>query len=268
MSIDVASAAPSTDAGAGIGATVRVPAARASTPVPAARGDALELVVRAQQGDREAFVHLYESYVDAVHSYIQFKVRDRHLAEDLTADVFLRAWRNIDRYRWQGVDFGAWLIVIARNRIADHFKSARVRREQAVEEVRDQPQLSSREDPEGAALASEVRDILQQAIRFLSDDHQEVLFLRFTCDLSINETAVAMRRTEAAVKALQYRALRALAKLVKPALDGAETSPAARSSARPRRPRSTPRTHGVGSGLDGLDLAARPEVPAMEPCLS
>lgn len=265
MSIDVAPLAPSAAAPSGVGTAVPASADR----VPAGGGEALELVNRAQRGDREAFVRLYESYLDSVHSYIQFKVRDPHLAEDLTADVFLRAWRSIDRYRWQGVDFGAWLIVIARNRIADHFKSARVRREQTVDEVREVPSTSSREDPERAALSSELGDFLQQAMLFLSDDHQEVLFLRFTCDLSITETSAAMQRTEAAVKALQYRALRALAKLVKSALEDDESSRSAPSTrTRPRRRRTPTRTHVTAPALGGLDLAPLPDQTVLEPCLS
>lgn len=61
--------------------------------------EVVELVVRAQRGDGEAFARLYDRYVTMVHAYIQHKVRDRHLAEDLTADVFLRALRGLSSFR-------------------------------------------------------------------------------------------------------------------------------------------------------------------------
>ncbi|MDP8927112.1 MAG: RNA polymerase subunit sigma-24, partial [Actinomycetota bacterium] len=79
--------------------------------------EVVDLVARAQRGDGDAFALLYDRYVEQVHAYIHHKVRDRHLAEDLTADVFLRALRGLSSFRWQGVDIGAWLATIARNRV-------------------------------------------------------------------------------------------------------------------------------------------------------
>lgn len=175
----------------------------------------VELVGRAQRGDGDAFAQLYDRYVDQVYSYVQHKVHDRHTAEDLTSDVFLRALRNLPSFRWQGVDIGAWLVTIARNRVTDHFKSARVRLERAAEEIRDRPGHYSPDDPERAAIAHNLAELLDRAMDLLKDDHREVVFLRFVQDLSVAETAAVMGRTEGAVKALQYRALRALAEIVR-----------------------------------------------------
>lgn len=176
--------------------------------------EVVDLVRRAQQGDGEAFACIYDRYVDQIFGFICHKVRDRQLAEDLTSDVFLRALRNVERFQWQGVDIGAWLVTIARNRVTDHFKSARARLERPVEEIHDQPMVGD-DHPEHTLLARDLAASLQQAMDKLKGDHREVLFLRFVQGLSVAETASALDRTDGAVKALQYRALRALAEIVK-----------------------------------------------------
>lgn len=176
--------------------------------------EVVDLVARAQRGDGEAFARIYDRYLDQIYGFIHYKVRDRQLAEDLTADVFLRAFRNVSSFRWQGVDLGAWLTTIARNRVTDHFKSARTRLERPVEEIRDGATLNA-EHPEEALLARDLAGALEQAMQRLKDGHREVVFLRFMQGLSVAETAQAMQRTEGAVKALQYRALHALAEVVR-----------------------------------------------------
>jgi RNA polymerase sigma-70 factor, ECF subfamily len=174
-----------------------------------------DLVARAQEGDGEAFAALYDRYVDQVYGFVLRRVRSTELAEDLTSDVFLRALRRIDGFRWQGVDIGAWLMTIARNRVMDHYKSARTRLEHVADEVDDQPVSGGRDDPEQAALAQDMSEALQLAMDELSDDHREILALRFVQGLSVEESAAAMGRSQGAIKALQYRALRALAALMK-----------------------------------------------------
>jgi RNA polymerase sigma-70 factor, ECF subfamily len=177
--------------------------------------EVVDLVSRAQGGDSEAFAALYDRYVDQVYGFVIRKVGNRPLAEDLTSDVFLRALRSISRFSWQGVDIGAWLMTIARNRITDHFKSARARLEQPTDEMSDEPVSGGEDDPEQAALAGDVGAALHLAMDLLADDHREVLDLRFVQGLSVAESAAAMDRTDGAIKALQYRAVRALAQIIK-----------------------------------------------------
>lgn len=178
--------------------------------------EVVDLVERAKAGDGQAFAALYDRYVDQIFGFIYNKVRDRHLAEDLTSDVFLRALRGLPNFTWQGVDLGAWLTTIARNRVTDHFKSARARLERPADELHDDPEFAvPPELPESAVLAQDLTATLDKAMDRLSEDHREVLFLRFTQSMSVSETAVAMERTDGAIKALQYRALRALAEIVR-----------------------------------------------------
>ncbi|GAA1648359.1 ECF subfamily RNA polymerase sigma factor, BldN family [Catellatospora bangladeshensis] len=174
------------------------------------------LVERAQQGDAEAFGLIYDRYVDTVFRFIYFRVGNRPLAEDLTSDTFLRALKRISSFTWQGRDLGAWLVTIARNLVADHFKSGRYRLEVTTGDVLD----ADREDrgPEGSpetAVVDHITNVaLLTAVKQLNPEQQECIVLRFLQGFSVAETAQAMGKNEGAIKALQYRAVRALARLL------------------------------------------------------
>ncbi|MEV5817971.1 ECF subfamily RNA polymerase sigma factor, BldN family [Micromonospora harpali] len=175
-----------------------------------------KLVERAQAGEAEAFGLIYDRYVDTVFRFVYFRVGNRQLAEDLTSDTFLRALKRIGSFTWQGRDLGAWLVTIARNLVADHFKSGRYRLEVTTGDVLD----ADREDrgPEGSPEAAVVEHItnvaLLTAVKQLNPEQQECIVLRFLQGFSVAETARAMGKNEGAIKALQYRAVRALARLL------------------------------------------------------
>jgi RNA polymerase sigma-70 factor (ECF subfamily) len=174
------------------------------------------LVERAQAGESEAFGLIYDRYVDTVFRFVYFRVGNRQLAEDLTSDTFLRALKRIGSFTWQGRDLGAWLVTIARNLVADHFKSGRYRLEVTTGDVLD----ADREDrgPEGSPEAAVVDHItnvaLLTAVKQLNPEQQECIVLRFLQGFSVAETAQTMGKNEGAIKALQYRAVRALARLL------------------------------------------------------
>jgi RNA polymerase sigma-70 factor, ECF subfamily len=179
--------------------------------------EVVSLVDRAKSGDAAAFADLYDRYVDQVFAYIYRRVGHRQLAEDLVGDVFLRAYRRLSSFQWQGVDLGAWIITIARNRVHDHFKSARFRLERTTDEVRDDPRTiqQASDDPERVTMGRDLARSLGQALERLKPEHREVIELRFIHDLSVAETAAVLERSVGATKALQYRALRSLAAEVK-----------------------------------------------------
>lgn len=168
------------------------------------------LVDLAKGGDSEAFGQLYDHYADQVFRYIYYRVGSRPLAEDLTADAFVRALRALPRFTWQGSDFGAWLTTIARNLITDHFKSSRTKREFVADEVPDSD--DTRDGPEQEVLTNDANQALMDALRTLPDDQQECLVSRFLLERSIAETAALMDRSPGAIKQLQLRAIRTLAK--------------------------------------------------------
>ncbi|MEV0582978.1 sigma-70 family RNA polymerase sigma factor [Nonomuraea sp. NPDC050310] len=190
----------------------------ATAPRPselAVREDDLRtLVLRAKTGDSDAFGTLYDRYLDLVYRYIYFRVGSHALAEDLTSETFLRALRRIADFTWQGRDFGAWLVTIARNLVTDHYKSGRYRLEIPTGEVLDVP-LDGAHIPENAVVTALVNDRLLRAVRDLNPEQQECVVLRFLHGLSLAETALIMGKKSGAIKALQFRAVRALARALK-----------------------------------------------------
>lgn len=175
-----------------------------------------DLVARAQDGDPSAFGEIYDRYSETVYRYIYFRVNNAQLAEDLASETFLRALRRISSFSWQGRAFGAWLVTIARNLVVDHFKSGRYRLEIVKPDVlgTDSPETDPTTSPETAALEKLTNATLLTAVKKLNPDQQECIVLRFLQGFTVAETARTMGKNEGAVKALQYRAVRTLARLL------------------------------------------------------
>jgi RNA polymerase sigma-70 factor (ECF subfamily) len=199
--------------------------ARKDPPQPPVRRDPTEavgevwaLVERAQDGDTEAFGEIYNRYLDIVFRFIYFRVGNRQLAEDLTADVFLRALKRIGSFTWRDRDPGAWLVTIARNLVADHFKSGRYRLEIITGNVfeADREERGPEESPEAAVVDHIANVALLSAVKQLNPEQQECIVLRYLQSVSVAEAAQAMGKNEGAIKAMQYRAVRALARLLPP----------------------------------------------------
>jgi RNA polymerase sigma-70 factor (ECF subfamily) len=177
-------------------------------------GPVPDVIDRARNGDRAAFAELYDSYVDNVYRYLLYRVREPSDAEDLCSEVFTRAFANIHRYRWQGKSFLAWLYTIARNAVTD-----RRRRERPTVEI-DKAYGLAADGPTAheQAVHGEAVDALRGAVRHLTTEQQEVLVLRFVENRSSREVAKILGKNEGAIRALQFRALGRLRKLM-PDLD-------------------------------------------------
>lgn len=176
------------------------------------RGESWALVEAAQRGDSAAFGELYDRYVESVFRYVLFRVGDRTLAEDVTSETFLRAFRRITSISYQGRDVGAWFVTIARNLVLDHVKSSRFRLEVATADPDDGTTVAL--GPESQVLTQLTHVELLRCVRQLGDDQRECIVLRFLQGLSVSETALIMGRNEGAIKALQHRAVRRLAQLL------------------------------------------------------
>ena len=177
------------------------------------RADAPErvriLVERAQQGDREALEELYLIYFDRIYSYLHMSVGNRHDAEDLTTQTFLKMLESIGKFRFQAAPFSAWLFRIAHNLAMDHFRAAR--RWQPEEEV-PEPLGSEEVSAEEEALQAIGQKSMLELIEGLSQEQQQVLTLKFVFNFANAEAATILGKTEGAVKSLQHRALVSLQK--------------------------------------------------------
>jgi len=169
------------------------------------------LVERAQQADRSALEELYLIHFDRIYSYLHMSVGNRHDAEDLTTQTFLKMLESIGRFRWRSAPFSAWLFRIAHNLAMDHFRARR--RWQPEEEV-PEPQGSEEPSAELEAMQSIGRQSMLELIEQLSPEQQQVLTLKFVFNFPNADVATILGKTEGAVKSLQHRALGSLQKQI------------------------------------------------------
>jgi RNA polymerase sigma-70 factor (ECF subfamily) len=170
-----------------------------------------KLVERAQQGDRDALEELYLIHFDRIYGYLHMSVGNRHDAEDLTTQTFLKMLESIGRFKWRSAPFSAWLFRIAHNLAMDHFRARK--RWQPEEEV---PEPPGSEEPSAEMLAmhSIGRQSMLELIETLSPEQQQVLTLKFVFNFSNADVATILEKTEGAIKSLQHRALASLQKQV------------------------------------------------------
>jgi RNA polymerase sigma-70 factor (ECF subfamily) len=163
------------------------------------------LLIEAAQHDPARFAELYEHNFERVYAYIVRRVGDRSETEDLTSEVFHQALANLKRFEWRGIPFAAWLYRIAANLISDRWQ--RNRREMLADEPE---QIES--VPANSAEFEEVerRATIFRLVDTLPVEQKRVVVLRFVEEKSIKEVAREVRKTEGAVKQLQFRALTTL----------------------------------------------------------
>jgi RNA polymerase sigma-70 factor (ECF subfamily) len=167
-----------------------------------------ELIERAQHRDKEAIGSLYDAYVPAIFRYVSYRVESDAIAEDLTADVFLRMLHALPEYKFTGAPFGAWLFRIASHRIADFYREVKSRQTEAIPE--DYPIDDT--EPLNRLAHEEERLHLRNALQTLSEDFQNIILLRFMKEMSYDEVAAVIGKSEGAVRVMQHRALKALAR--------------------------------------------------------
>jgi RNA polymerase sigma-70 factor (ECF subfamily) len=172
-----------------------------------------EMAVRASANDAAAFSRLYGLYFPQVFTFVNFRVASREDAEDLTHFVFEKALAAIDRYQPTPAQFSTWLYTIAKNSIIDHYRKRRLPIDgEADPQTAVDPSYEA--DPEGELLRAERRRTLREALAVITPEQREAIECRFFFELSIQETARVMDKSEGAVKALQFRALEGLQRLL------------------------------------------------------
>jgi RNA polymerase sigma-70 factor (ECF subfamily) len=167
------------------------------------------LVERAQKGDRAALEELYLIHFDRIYGYLHVSVGNRHDAEDLTTQTFLKMLESIGKFRWQSAPFSAWLFRIAHNLAMDHFRANK--RWQPEEDV-PEPDPDESTSAEHGALQSIGQKTMLDLIEDLSPEQQQVLTLKFVFNFANAEAATILGKTEGAIKSLQHRALVSLQK--------------------------------------------------------
>jgi RNA polymerase sigma-70 factor (ECF subfamily) len=169
-----------------------------------------KLINDAIKGEAEAFGLLYDRYQTQIYRFIYLKVGHREEAEDLTHQVFLKSWQNITEYSFQGFPFSSWLYSVARHQVIDYYRTKKINI--SLENIAE----LKIENPHSGIIDNNL-DIerVKKAIHQLKDEQQDVIILRFIEDLSLQEVASILNKTEGAVKLLQHRAIKNLKKILK-----------------------------------------------------
>ena len=176
---------------------------------PGARDAEAELIERAKASDRAAWDEIFGRHYEPVFVFVFCRVGDRGAAEDLVADVFVEAWRGIRGFDYRGVPLVSWLYRIARNLTADFLRKRSRVKVQALEDG-----WSGIPHTEDQAEQIAVWQTVAAAIRKLTGEQQLVLVSRFVEGLTLAETAALLGKKENAIKALEFRALRSVRKIL------------------------------------------------------
>ncbi len=177
--------------------------------MPDRQFDDAQVIKQVKSGDAEAYGMLYEQYAEVIFRYVYSHLDNRLDAEDLTEEIFLRAWRALPKYDERGLPFSAFLFRIARNSLIDYYRQRKA--VQSIEDV----ELQSKEPGPEETVDVRIEDRnLRETIAKLREDYRNVLIFRFLSGLSPEETAQVMQRSVGAVRVLQHRALSALKDLM------------------------------------------------------
>ena len=173
--------------------------------------DVVVLVDQASAGDAAAFAALYERFVDTVYRYFYYRTGECSEAEDLTEQVFLKAWEALGKFTWQGRPFLAWLYRLARNLQVDHLRCGR--RSLPLDSLERHPALVDQQSVSQLARTLDA-ELLARAVRQLTPEQQQVILLRFAEGLDTPRIASILDKHESAIRALQARALQRLRQIL------------------------------------------------------
>jgi RNA polymerase sigma-70 factor (ECF subfamily) len=162
------------------------------------------LVESAAAGNIESFGEIYSIYLDRIYRYAIYQVRDKATAEDLSEEIFWKAWRGLAKYRWDGHPFSAWLYRIAHNQIVDYFRTNRELKNIEVES------LAGDTDPEQEVSRKQMERLLVSAVSSLPEQQRQVIILKFIEELDNREIEQIMGKKQGALRMLQMRALTTL----------------------------------------------------------
>ncbi|MDP3729172.1 MAG: RNA polymerase sigma factor [bacterium] len=166
-----------------------------------------QFIKEAKQGNKEAFGQLYDHYLPKIYRFVYLKVTNQSEAEDLAHDVFLSAWQNMHRYNYQGLPFSSWLYQISKNAVIDFYRTSK--KNIHIDAVSEDIFEVNERIPETLDIIL-ITEKMKKIILKLKPDYQDVLIMRFVEDLSYEEIAAALDKSEGSIRLTQHRALKEL----------------------------------------------------------
>ena len=170
-------------------------------PVTCNTTDVKALVKKAVNGDVEAFGEIYSIYLDRIYRYVFYQVHNKVTAEDLTEEVFIKAWSGIARYKWKGLPFSAWLYRIAHNHVVDYFRTSR--QHQSL----DEGFLEDGNRTEEIVEKKQILQTLTQALSALPVHQRHIITLKFIEGFDNRKIEQITGKSQGAIRVMQMRAL-------------------------------------------------------------
>lgn len=167
------------------------------------------LVQKATAGSVEAFGDLYSIYLDRIYRYVFYQVHNKEIAEDLTEEVFIKAWRKLGKYRWEGRPFSAWLYRIAHNHVVDYFRTSR------QHEPLDFDIPADGDQPERELEQKQMQQMISRALASLPRQQNQLIVLKFIEGADNHTIEKVMGKSQGAIRVMQMRALAALRQILK-----------------------------------------------------
>lgn len=168
-----------------------------------------ELIKKAQNRNPEAFGLLYDRYQPAIYRFILLKISNKASTEDLTHQVFLNAWQNIENYQIQGFPFSSWLYRIARNAVIDYYRTDKKNLNlENIEEVTAVDNLEDKIDQEFGL------NIIKAALKELPEEQESIIIMKFVEEMTNKEIAAALGKSEGAIKTAQHRCLKNIKEII------------------------------------------------------
>ena len=181
-----------------------------STPIQQSED---HLVQQAIKRDETAFTALYRGCVERVYRHIYYKVSDSADAQDITQEVFIKAWNSIETYQSKGTPFIAWIITIANNLIVDHYRKQK--RTIPTEELHEVEPVDELSDPAKETEIKFENAFIKKTVLKLKGDKQKVILMHFIDGMTYEEIAKVLNKSEGSIRVIQYRALGELRKLLR-----------------------------------------------------
>jgi RNA polymerase sigma-70 factor (ECF subfamily) len=171
-----------------------------------------DTLIRARRLESEALTEIHDRFYPEIYRYVRYRLDDQQVCEDIAAEVFLRLLNALHSGGGPTKNMRGWLFGTASNLVNDHLRSRYARKAEPLEMGSEQ--LASEDRPEDRLDESYIHMQVRQAIQKLTDEQQHVLALRFAQEFSLDETASIMGKSVTAVKALQFRAIASLRRIM------------------------------------------------------
>ncbi len=168
-----------------------------------------ELIKKAQNRDSEAFGLLYDQYLPAIYRFILLKIGDKVTTEDLTHQVFLSAWQNIEKYQIQGFPFSSWLYRIAHNAVIDYYRTDK--KNLNLENIAETAAVNNLEEKIDQEFEL---NIIKAALKELPEEQQSIIVMKFVEEMTNKEIAAALGKSEGSIKTAQHRCLKNIREIV------------------------------------------------------